>query len=291
MKPLLQKLPLPSDSSFVLVDFDVPYFETPWHFHPEYEIVLVTESTGKRFVGEHIKEYNEGDLCFIGPNVPHLYRSHDEYYQANSVLRAKSIVIHFNEDFLGKDFFSLPEMSHIKALFNNSSKVLDIIGETNEFITKKLLTMFSENPTRKLFSLLEILDKLARSEDYTFLTSGNNFGTNIKDAERVNKVFEYVMKNFKNDIRLSEVADSIAMSEGSFSRYFKGRTNKNFSDFLTQVRVAHACKLLVEDRMGICDIGFESGFNNLSNFNRQFKEQMGITPTAYQKRFLKTDYK
>ena len=105
MKPLLQKLPLPADSSFVLVDFDVPFFETPWHFHPEYEIVLVTESTGQRFVGEHIKEYRAGDLCLIGPNVPHLYRSHEEYYVNNSELRAKSIVIHFKDDFLGKDFF------------------------------------------------------------------------------------------------------------------------------------------------------------------------------------------
>ena len=121
MKPLLQKLPLPSDSSFVLVDFNVPYFETPWHFHPEYEIVLVTESTGQRFVGEHIKEYKAGDLCFIGPYVPHLYRSHEEYYESNSILKAKSIVIHFNDDFLGNDFFEVPEMMHIKALFEKST--------------------------------------------------------------------------------------------------------------------------------------------------------------------------
>jgi AraC-like DNA-binding protein len=287
MKPLLQKLPLPSDSSFVLVDFDVPYFETPWHFHPEYEIVLVTESTGQRFVGEHIKEYKAGDLCMIGPHVPHLYRSHEEYYQANSELRAKSIVIHFNDVFLGKDFFNIPEMTHIKALFEKSTKVLDIIGETNNFISDKLEAMFSESPTKKLLSLLEILDTLARSNDYDYLTSGNSFGTNIKDSDRVNKVFEYVMKNFRNEVRLGEVADLIAMSETSFSRYFKSRTNKNFSDFLIQVRIAHACKLLVEGKLGIADICYESGFNNLSNFNRQFKEVMNITPSNYQKSLLK----
>lgn len=288
MKPLLQKLPLSPDSSFVLVDFDVPYFETPWHFHPEYEIVLVTESKGQRFVGEHIKEYKEGDLCFIGPHVPHLYRSHEEYYEANSSLRAKSIVIHFREDFLGKDFFDLPEMNHIKALFEKSTKVLDIVGNTNEFIINKLHEMFSENQTKKLLSLLEILDKIARSNEYNFLTSGNSFGTNIKDAERVNKVFQYVMNNFKNDIKLNEVADLISMSESSFSRYFKSRTNKNFSDFLTQIRIAHACKLLIEDKMGIADICYESGFNNLSNFNRKFKEVMGISPSGYQRTLLKS---
>jgi AraC-like DNA-binding protein len=288
MKPLLQKLPLPSDSSFVLVDFDVPYFETPWHFHPEYEIVLVTESKGQRFVGEHIKEYKQGDLCLIGPYVPHLYRSHEEYYEANSILRAKSIVIHFNDNFLGKDFFEIPEMMHIKALFEKSTKVLDIIGETNQFITNRLHEMFTENPTKRLLSLLEILDKIARSNDYDFLTSGNSFGTNIKDAERVNKVFQYVMNNFKNDIKLMEVADLISMSESSFSRYFKSRTNKNFSDFITQIRIAHACKLLVEDKMGIADICYESGFNNLSNFNRKFKEVMQISPSGYQKELLKS---
>ncbi len=287
MKPLLQKLPLPADSSFVLVDFDVPYFETPWHFHPEYEIVLVTKSTGRRFVGEHIKEYKEGDLCLIGPYVPHLYRSHDEYYKANSTLKATSIVIHFNDEFLGKDFFNLPEMTHIKALFEKSTKVLDIVGETNQFITKKLYDMFSETPTKRLLSLLAILDKIARSNEYVFLTSGNSFGTNIKDAERINKVFQFVMNNFKDDIKLVEVADLVSMSESSFSRYFKSRTNKNFSEFITQIRIAHACKLLVEDKIGIADICYESGFNNLSNFNRKFKELMDISPSAYQKQLLK----
>jgi AraC-like DNA-binding protein len=196
-------------------------------------------------------------------------------------------VIHFKEDFLGSNFFYLPEMKHIKNLFEKSTKVLDIVGETNNFITNKLQDMFAENPTKRLLSLLEILDILARSEDYDYLTSGNSFGTNIKDSERVNKVFEYVMKNFKNDIRLVEVADLIAMSESSFSRYFKSRTNKNFSDFITQVRIAHACKLLVEDKLGIADICYESGFNNLSNFNRKFKEVTNITPSVYQRRLLK----
>ncbi len=288
MKPLLQKLPLSSDASFVLVDFDVPFFETPWHFHPEYEIVLVTESTGQRFVGEHIKEYKAGDLCLIGPHVPHLYRSHDEYYEEDSSRRAKSIVIHFNDDFLGKEFFNLPEMIHIKALFEKSTKVLDITGLTNQLISSKLISMLSENPTKRLFSLLEILDIIARSNEYDFLTSGSSFGTNIKDSERVNKVFEYVMKNFRKEIRIEEVAGLIAMSETSFSRYFKSRTNKNFSDFLTQVRIAHACKLLVEDKMGIGDICYESGFNNLSNFNRMFKAVMKITPSKYQKELLES---
>lgn len=288
MKPFLQKLPLPADSSFVLVDFDKPYYETPWHFHPEYEIVLVTESTGQRFVGEHIKEYRAGDLCLIGPNVPHFYRSHEEYYAPNSELRAKSIVIHFNDNFLGKDFFKIPEMMHINSLFEKSNRVLDIKGYSNKFISNKLMEMFGENPTKRLLSLLEILDNLARSEEYDFLTSGSSFGTNIKDSDRVNKVFEYVMKNFKEEIRLGEVADLVSMSETSFSRYFKSRTNKNFTDFLSQIRIAHACKLLVEDKMGITEICYESGFNNLSNFNRKFKELMNISPSIYQKELLKS---
>jgi AraC-like DNA-binding protein len=287
MKPVLQKLPIPSNSSFVLVDFDVAYFETPWHFHPEYEIVLVTESEGQRFIGEHFKEYQAGDLCLIGPNVPHLYKSHDEYYKETAKLRAKSIVVHFNEDFLGAHFFNLPEMIHIQQLFKNSTRVLDIFGETNVLIAKKLKKMLNANSTKKLMILLEILDLLARTDEYEFLTSGNSFGTNIKDADRVNKVFEYVMKNFKNEIKLPEIANLVAMSETSFSRYFKSRTNKNFSDFLNQIRIAHACKLLVEDKMGISEISFESGFCNLSNFNRQFKQFKKITPSEYQKNILR----
>ncbi len=287
MKPDLQKLPIPSNSSFVLVDFDVPYFETPWHFHPEYEIVLVTESGGQRFIGEHFKEYKTGDLCFIGPNVPHLYKSHNEYYKGNVKLRAKSIVIHFNDDFLGTPFFNLPEMAHIKQLLKNSTRVLDVFGETNLLIAKKLKKMLHENATKRLMILLEILDVLARTHEYEFLTSGNSFGTNTKDADRLNKVFEYVMKNFKDEIKLPFVAGLVAMSETSFSRYFKSRTNKNFSDFLNQIRIDHACKLLVEGKMGVSEISFESGFGNLSNFNRQFKQFKKITPSQYQKNILK----
>ncbi|MFC0184179.1 AraC family transcriptional regulator [Pseudarcicella hirudinis] len=255
-------------------------------FHPEYEIVLVTESVGQRFIGEHMQDFKAGDLCFIGPNVPHLYRNTEDYYKQNADLKAKSIVIHFNEDFLGKDFFNIPEMQHVKVLFEKSLKVLDIFGETNAFIAARLKEMFHENATKRLLSLLEILDFLGKSNEYQLLTSGDSFGTNIKDAERVNRVFEYVMKNFRNEIRLDEAADLVAMSETSFSRYFKSRTNKSFSDFVSQIRIAHACKLLIDCKMTVSEIAFESGFNNLSNFNRQFKEQMNITPSSYQKQIL-----
>ena len=130
MKPVLEYLPLERDHSFVVKYFDYKYYPTPWHYHPEYEIVLVTESTGKRFIGDNFSSFAPGNLAFIGPNLPHTYQNDEAYLQPDSNLRAKSIVIHFSEESLGKDFLNLPEAQALLNLFNRSVNGLDVTGDT-----------------------------------------------------------------------------------------------------------------------------------------------------------------
>src|SRR6476646_6374899 len=128
MRPALEHLPKEKDQSFVVKFFDYHYYPTPWHYHPEMEIVLVTESTGKRFIGDHISDFKPGNLALIGSNIPHTYRNDDKYYDKDSPLRAKSIVVHFTEESLGQDFLDLPEGQVLRGLFEQAAYGLEISG-------------------------------------------------------------------------------------------------------------------------------------------------------------------
>jgi AraC-like DNA-binding protein len=287
LKPVLEYLPRSASESFVVKFFDYHYYPTPWHYHPEYEIVLVTESTGKRFIGDHITDFGPGNLAFIGPNLPHLYRNDSPYYKTDSGLRAKSIVIHFLEESLGKDFLGLHESEPLRLLFDRSVKGIDIVGETNKLISKKLEELLALQGLSRWLKLVEILNILAETNEYKTISRHAIKGQHEKDNDRLNKVIELVMQSFHQEIWLEDVAEAVKMSAPSFSRYFKLRTRKTFSDFVAEIRLGHASKLLQEDQLSIAEVCFACGFNNLSNFNRQFKLFYQTSPLAFRKQFIR----
>lgn len=285
---MLEHLPLEAASSFVVKYFDYAYYPTPWHYHPEYEIVLVTESRGKRFIGDKISDFDKGDLALIGPNLPHLYRNDPNYYLPDSSLRAQSIVIHFLESALGEGFLELPETLKIRKLLERALYGLDIKGETNRQVSERLYEMLDLNGFERLLKLLEILHIFSESDECLPISGAGMAGHNEQDNERINRVFEFVMQHFAEDIRVSEAARLVNMSDNAFSRYFRHRTRKTFSSFLSEIRLGHAGKLLVEEEKSVAEICFESGFNNLSNFNRQFREFYRFTPLQFRKQYLET---
>jgi AraC-like DNA-binding protein len=285
MKPRHEKLILEPMYSFVVQKDVYPYYPTPWHYHPEYELVLVIKSTGQRTVGDYTEQFSDGDLVFIGPNLPHSYQNDSVYYQKNSVLTAEAIVIHFKEDFLGKEFFDLPEMIYVNQLFDKAKFGLKILGDTRQQISDIMLEMQALNGHKRFIQLLTILEILSVSKEVQLLAnSGFVQESTVSDNDRLAKVHEYIMKNFKNDISLVDVAKVANMSVPSFCRFFKACTRKGFSNFLNGIRVGYACKLLLEDRYNISQNCYESGFNNMSNFNRQFKKFMGESPSQYKQR-------
>lgn len=288
MKPVLEHLPLEPEESFVVKFFDYIYCPTPWHFHPEYELVLVTESTGKRFIGDNISNFKPGNLAFIGPNLPHLYHNDPAYYKPKSRLRAKSIVIHFSESSFGGNFLSLPETRKLQALFVRSQRGLEITGRTNEQISEKMHELVGLKGLVRWMKLLEILHILSESGDYRYISSANVRGQNELESDRLNTIFEFVMKNFKHSLSIAEVARMVNLAENSFSRYFSLRTRKTFTCFVNEIRLNHACQLLIENKMSISEICFECGFNNLSNFNRQFKNAYHMNPFLYRKTIIAT---
>lgn len=286
MKPVLEHLPLQPEESFVVKAFDYPYYPTPWHFHPEYEIVLVTESTGKRFIGDSVSDFKGGDLAFLGPNLPHLYRNDASYYKsAEQQLRAKSIVIHFLEKSFGNNFFTLPECRNIKNLLVRSQRGLDVTGGTHAMVSQIMENLCSLTGLPRLLKLLEILQLLSESVELREISRTHVVGKNEMESERMNKVFEFVVQNFKHDITIKQIAEHVNLTENSFSRYFSERTRKSFITFVNEVRLSHACKLLQENKSSILEICFESGYNNLSNFNRQFRRLYGMSPLKYSRQF------
>lgn len=282
-KPLLQKLPLTFGSSFLIDRFESPYFETPWHYHQEVEIVLCDGGFGKKFVGNHVSDYVEGDLAILGSNLPHWYRADDACYQHQ---KPASIVIHFLDDCFGEFFFELSEMTEIKRFLETAKLGIEFYGETRVKIREKIQNLLKADKVVRMLGLIEILHQMSCSKEYRFLSENAIVGISKKDSERMNEVFDYVLKNFKNDINLSEIASKTRFSEAAFCRYFKLRTQKTFVEFVNEIRIEYACKLLAEHDLNILEICYESGFKNLSNFNRQFRKFTNNNPKTYRQQLM-----
>jgi len=285
MRPQLHKLPLSPDSSFIYINWECNYFDKAWHFHKEYELVLIDKTKGTRFIGDKVSFIKENDLMLIGPNVPHLYRNTEEYYQ-NKGLVAKSSFIHFTDDFLGNCFFDLPEMKLVRRLLDRSVLGLEIQGKANRYVKSKLQEMESVSPANRLIKLMEILVYLSTSKELEPILSRTFIANNTSDTDKIDTVFQFILKNFKNEIYIEEIADMLNMSAASFSRYFKHHTRKTFSNYVTEIRISHACRLLMEGNYSISEICYKSGFENLSNFYRHFKKHTGLIPKDYKGRFL-----
>lgn len=260
-------------------------FAPKWHFHPEIELVYINGGAGKRHIGNHISNYVNGDLVLIGSNLPH-------FGFTNPLTGNKSeVVIQFNEDFLGKDFFETPEMISIKQLFKRSKQGLVFHSETKKFVGVQMEKLVDLTPFDRIIQFLGILKELAQSENFKLLHVDNVIiESKPQDTNRLDTIYSIVRTEFTRHIPLAEVANAISMSEPSFSRYFKNKTGKTFTQFANEYRLVHACKLLGEEGLSITNICYECGFNNFSHFNKKFKAFTGQSPSQYRNQ-LKTIYK
>jgi len=286
MKAALQKSPIPDNHAFVVKDLQDPHFDPNWHFHPEYQLFVVLKGSGTRFVGDHVEAFREGDMVFTGPNLPHLWRSDDAYFEGRKDLGTQGIVVYFHEDFLHNALLHTEEAIKVRKLLEKANRGLHFTGSTADTIRKKMLELLSMHGFESVIHLLKILNTLSVSREYRLLSSAGY--TNLLkegDTEKMNKVHAYVMKNFKSKISLEEVAALANMTPTSFSRYFKTHANKTFSSFLSEIRVGYACKLLIEEKMNVAQACYASGFFTLSNFNKQFRDITGKSPVAYRKEY------
>ncbi|MCG8384803.1 MAG: AraC family transcriptional regulator [Cytophagales bacterium] len=282
MKPKELTRRSPAHASFSVSKHILPRFLNVWHYHEELELVYIKKSTGTIFVGDSIKTFQPGDLILIGSQLPHLLLNDDKYFKGNT-LDAEAWVIHFNLSCLGTQFFHLPEMAKIDRVLEASKVGLKINGQHKSKIVKAVSNMMNEDGFERVLRLLTILGWIAdepKKEKLASLSFIDSYA-NVPGS-KLDTIYEYIFNNFKDNIHLGQVAELANMNPSSFSRYFKQVTNKTFTTFLNEVRIGFACKLILEQRkMNIAEIGFESGYNNLSNFNKQFKNVTGMTPTEY----------
>jgi AraC-like DNA-binding protein len=284
MKPLLEKSIENLNQSYLVKTLKEPFFDPNWHFHPHYQLFTVIKGTGTRFIGDDIRHFNIGDTVFLAPNMPHLWRSDREYFEKDSQLMTEGIVVYFKEDFLGSEFFEKSEMYDIKTLLKKSERGLDLTGQLKEELVNDLKNLPVVNGFQGIIKILSILDKLSKSTDYQYIASTSYSNTHkISETERMRLVHEYVLKHFKENINLSTVASLSNMTDAAFCRYFKSRTNKTFSDFVKEIRIGNACKMLQDENKSISQTCYESGYNTVSNFNNQFKSLKGVSPKQYQK--------
>jgi len=293
MKKPLRKDLEPVAASISVKRLIEPHFDPNWHFHPHYQLFLVEEGVGTRFIGDSICPFEAGDLVFLGPNLPHLWRSDQSYFEPDSRHTAQGIVVYFTEDFLGHDFFDRPEMNALRQLFDQAHRGLEWTGPTRS-LAQAALRSLSHQPAGfgLILTLLTLLHALTQATDQQFITSlGYTNPVKTHDINgtayrRMQLVHDYVLDHFAGELSLVTVADLAGMSPPAFCRYFKAHANKTFSDFVAEIRIGHARKLLMkDDSLGIAQISDESGFRTLSNFNRQFRLITGQTPSAYAKTY------
>lgn len=281
--PHLLKIIPPIDASFVLKGDEISW-SNPWHYHPELELIYCIRGKGTNFVGNAITSIEDGEILLFGTNLPHTRQRDKAYYEAHEKEKPESIVVQFRKDFLGETFFNIQEFVHINDLMERALRGLKFHGGTTTAVASKLTVMKNLGRTQSILSLLDILDELARSEEYVFLNSPSYINNaHEKYAQRINAVYEYTVAHFRDPIELADVAQLTNLSVSAFCRYFRKITRKSYFEYLTEIRIGYACKMLSEEKLDIAQIAYKSGFNSISNFNKLFRRLMKSTPKQYQR--------
>jgi AraC-like DNA-binding protein len=278
MKPLVQKLPLSQDSSFVARTYRTPNYEVPWHQHIEYELILFTEGEGMSFVGNYVGEYKTGDVFFLGSNLPHMFPQKDG-------LIASAVVVQFKEEIFGKEFMNLPESREIRELFSTSAKGLKLRGNSRALLQNLIKELEYVTGFKKMLILCQCLYTIAYEDDFDTLSTQDIKPLNSKDKGRIDKIFQHTIDNFQQAISLTDVAEKIGMSVPAFCNYFKKSTKKTYATFVNEIRIGYACKFLIDTDANVIEVCYKSGFNTLTNFNKQFLKVKGTTPSDYRKSF------
>ncbi len=284
MKAVFEQISGAGFSSIAYRRHILPRFNARFHYHPEVELTLIERSNGKRYVGGHVAHFEPGDLVLLGSNLPHCWLNAEEGEPIPGA--AQSIVIQFRTEIFGETFWSLPEMNLIEQLLKKAQAGLIITGKTHGETAKKMQAGMDLSGFPLLLHVMDILYGIATSDEvevidpfFSSLTFSNS------ETERFQLIYAYLIDNFRDNITLEDIAQVANLSPTAFCRYFKKIARKTFVDTLTEFRLKHACHLLSSSERAIADICFDSGFGNLSYFNKEFKKALGTTPLAYRRMF------
>lgn len=281
MEFVFEKIYVPQKHSFISRKLPLKSNDNI-HSHKNFELNFIASGSGRRIVGDNISGFEKGDLVLLGPDVPHCWEVTDQ-----EILNKPScIVTHFSEDIVASDFFKIPELEKVMELLKQSKRGLRFKLEDDSEISRILEKMTGLEGLEYYIELLKVFNLLLQVEDREKLSNPISYSAVFsKNLEKINRVYEYVFQNVQDGVRLEEASALLNMGPSSFCRFFKKKTDLTFMEYVKRVRVGIAAKLLAETDKQITQICYESGYNNLANFNYYFKNIMGVTPSSYRKSF------
>lgn len=281
MQPDLELVAVRGDESFKVWCHGYPYRTVRWHFHPEYEIHLIMATTGKMFVGDHISSFTPGNLVILGPNLPHNWVSEVPDGEA---IAQRNLVLQFGQDFVTHCTESFPEWRQVDALLTAARRGVSFGPQTSAAIQPLFLELLNARGLRRIVLFMSMLEVLVAAVDGELLASpAYQADPTGFAATRINHALSYIGKNLSSELRESDLAQLAGQSVSAFSRYFRRHTGLPFVQYVNRMRINLACQLLMDAELSVTDICYKVGFNNLSNFNRQFLMAKGMAPSKFRR--------
>jgi AraC-like DNA-binding protein len=283
MEPWFEAVSVPADRSWLLFDRRLPEFPFNWHYHPEFELTLTLNSTGMRFVGDSVERYGDGDLLLLGPNLPHAWQS-QALIDTQGVHRA--IVCWFTRDWIDGLIALTPEFAAVKSLLHQSGHGVSFAGRALEKVRERLTALNESAPDQQILTLLGVLVDLARSSDHRLLSTGDvTVSTVPRDRARMERVLNYIHAHYTDAVSIKRLSEIAHLSESQLQRLFKRSTRMTISQYIGQLRVGGACRLLAQTDRSLAQIAETVGFSDAAHFSRQFRAARGMTPGDYRRQF------
>ncbi len=285
MPALFEKIILKEDESFSIGIFQDTLDKCTWHYHNNYEISFITEGSGKRIVADSMEEFQPGDLVFIGPNLPHVWIA-DKETRTPSNRTLEMVFLQFMPKVLSQQLLILPEFKNVERGLAFSERGIQIVGQTLNEVSELMLQIPYLKGFERMLHFFRMMDIIGSSETNIQLASKEYLNKRFTHQnKRIAAIHQYLMINYREEVDLKSLAALVNMAESSLCRFFRMNVGKTVFEYLNQIRIEFACKLLMDPDLGILEVCLDSGFNNLSHFNKQFRKIAGVTPSEYRKRF------
>lgn len=280
-----EKISIQNEEPFRIGIFQDNLEKSTWHYHNHYEISFITEGAGKRIVADSMESFHPGDLVFIGQNLPHVWIA-DKARFALSNRNLEMVYLQFSTAILFPQLLSMPEFSNVRKALEMSERGIQIVGNTLNNVSEIMLQLPYQNGIEQLLNFYRLMDIIGKSTSNIELASEEylmkKFNTSNK---RIEAIHDYFMNNYRNEVNLEELSQLVNMAKGSLCRFFKENSGITLWEYLNHIKIEFACKMLMNNELNIAQVCFDSGFNNLNHFNRQFRKITGITPSSYRKKF------
>jgi AraC-like DNA-binding protein len=286
MRPFQKEISAAQNTQIAFIERKSPYY-SPFHYHPELELIYIKEGKGKRIIGDKLDSFHAGEIVFVGSNLPHEWKNDEQLRNDSGSLHPHSIVAYFDKEVFSKGFYNLRESDKINSLLKKADRGLKVNGQTREVIGRKMEELVQKKDFERIIGLMEILHLLSISNDLECLVyEGYHRTATNNSPDRLSVVFDYVRTNYHEDISLQSVSKLAHLTPPAFCRMFKQKTGRSFFSYLNEVRISNSCKLLSETGNNISEVAFHCGYRTLSNFNKFFKKSTGLSPKAYREKLL-----